>query len=64
VSGRKIRVAAKPSEAVDVTGTFNHVCLISATDLLVVSTAGTPRAVYSGDTVNLPAWDYEIADPQ
>jgi hypothetical protein len=63
ISGRKLRVGAKTSEQVDVNGNYNHTCLISGTELLKVTTATNPRALYAGDLVNLPAWDYEIEDP-
>lgn len=61
-SGRKVTVAAKSGVAVDTTGTATHVALTDATRLLYVTTC-TSQALTSGNTVNFPAWDIEIADP-
>lgn len=64
VSGRKSTVSAKSSIAVDTTGTATHVCLldVSNSKLLYVTTC-TSQSLTSGNTVNFPAWDIEIADP-
>lgn len=61
-SGRKVTVAAKSSVPVDTTGTATHVALVDGTNLLYVTTC-TSQALTSGNTVNFPAWDIEIADP-
>jgi hypothetical protein len=61
-SGRKVTVAAKSAVPVDTTGTATHVALVDATRLLYVTTC-TSQALTSGNTVNIPAWDIEIADP-
>jgi hypothetical protein len=61
-SGRKVTVAAKSSVPVDTTGTALFVALVDATRLLYVTTC-TSQALTSGNTVNFPAWDIEIADP-
>jgi len=61
-SGRKVTVAAKSGVTVDTTGTATHVALVDATRLLYVTTC-TSQALTSGNTVNFPAWDIEIADP-
>jgi hypothetical protein len=50
-SGRKVTVAAA-----------THIALCDATRLLYVTTC-TSQALTSGNTVNIPAWDIEIADP-
>ncbi len=63
VSGRKATVAGKTGESVTNSGTYNHTCLISATDLLVVSTATASKSLNSGDTVDVVSWDLELADP-
>jgi hypothetical protein len=47
---------------VDTSGTATHVALCDATRLLYVTTC-TSQALTSGNTVNIPAWDIEIADP-
>jgi hypothetical protein len=63
-SGRKVTVASKSAVPVDTTGTATHVCLldVSNTKLLYVTTC-TSQALTSGNTVTIPAWDVEIADP-
>ena len=61
-SGRKLTVAAKSTVTVDTSGTANHVALVDGTRLLYVTTC-TSQALTSGNTVNFPAWDIEIADP-
>ena len=61
-SGRKTTVGAKNSVTVDASGTGTHVALVDGTRLLYVTTC-TSQAVTSGNTVNFPAWDIELADP-
>ena len=60
--GRKVTVAAQNGLTADATGTVNHVALCDATTLLYVTTC-VAQAVTSGNTVNIGAWDIEIADP-
>lgn len=61
-SGRKVTVAAKSAVPVDTSGTATHVALVDAARLLYVTTC-TSQALTSGNTVNVPVWDVEIADP-
>jgi len=63
-SGRKLTSAAKNSVAVTDTGTGDHIAYLDTTGsrLLYVTTC-TSRAVTAGDSVNIPAWKIEIADP-
>lgn len=61
-SGRKATVAAKSAVTVDTSGTATHVALVDGSRLLYVTTC-TNQALTSGNTVNFPAWDIEIADP-
>jgi hypothetical protein len=63
-SGRKDTVAAKSGVPVDSTGTATHVALLDVTNskLLYVTTC-TSQALTSGNTVNIPAWKMELADP-
>ena len=64
VSGRKITVAAKNAVPVDVTGTANHVALVTVSGSVVrYVTTCTSQPLTLGNTVNVPAWDIEIADP-
>ena len=61
-NGRKVTVASKSGVNVDTSGTATHVALCDGTNLLYVTTC-TSQALTSGNTVNFPAWDVEIADP-
>ncbi len=61
-SGRKVTVAAKSSITVDTTGTATHIALCDGSNLLYVTTC-TSQSLTSGNTVNFPVWDIEIADP-
>lgn len=64
VSGRKVTVAAKSSVPVDTSGTATHVALTRVADsTLRYVTTCTSQALTAGNTVNIPAWDIEIADP-
>lgn len=64
VSGRKVTVAAKTGVSIATSGTALHVCLlfVSSSKLYYVTTC-TSQALTSGGTVDIPAWDIEIADP-
>lgn len=64
VSGRKLTVAAKSGVTVDTSGSATHIALLDVTNskLLYVTTC-TTQSLTSGNTVNFPAWDIEIADP-
>jgi hypothetical protein len=63
-SGRKVTVAAKSGVTVDVTGTANHIALVTVSGSVVrYVTTCTSQALTAGNTVNIPAWDIEIADP-
>jgi len=60
--GRKVTVAAQNSLTADATGTATHVVLCTGALMLYVTTC-TSQAITSGNTVNIGAWDVEIADP-
>lgn len=63
-SGRKVTVAAKSGVTVDVTGTADHIALVTVTGTVVrYVTTCTSQALTSGNTVNIPTWKVEIADP-
>jgi hypothetical protein len=63
-NGRKCTVAAKSAVPVDATGTATHVALARVADsTLRYVTTCTSQALTSGNTVNIPAWKVEIADP-
>ena len=61
-NGRKVTIGAQSSVPVDASGTATHVCLDDGSTLLYVTTC-TSQALTSGNTVNIPAWDVEVADP-
>jgi hypothetical protein len=63
-SGRKVTVAAKNAVSVTATGTANHIAIarVADTTLRYVTTC-TSQALTSGNTVNVPAWKIEVADP-
>ena len=61
-SGRKIAVAAQSSLSVSVTGTAGQIAVVSSDALMIVTTC-TTQALTTGNTVTIPTWDIEIADP-
>jgi hypothetical protein len=63
-SGRKVTVAAKSSVSVTASGDANHIALTTTSGSVVrYVTTCTTQTLTSGITVNIPAWDIEIADP-
>jgi hypothetical protein len=63
-SGRKVTVAAKNAVTVDASGTATHIAIARTTDsTLRYVTTCTSQALTSGNTVNIPAWKIEVADP-
>lgn len=63
-NGRKLTVAAQTGINVDTSGTATHIAVCkSVGTLLRFVTTCTSQALTSGNTVNTPAFDYEIADP-
>jgi hypothetical protein len=65
-NGRKTTVAAQSSVLIDTSGTATHVALIitASSTLLYVTTCTSQALTANGsNTVNVPAWDIEIADP-
>lgn len=60
-NGRKLTVAEQAAVTVDSTGTATHVVLDDGTNIWV--TTCTSQALTSGNTVTIPAFDVEIADP-
>lgn len=65
-SGRKVTVAAQNGILIDASGTATHVALsrVSDSTLLLVTTCTSQALTANGsNTVNVPAFDDEIADP-
>ena len=60
VSGRKITIAQKSNISVTATGTANHIAIVDATNLLLVTTCD-PQPLTTGNTVTVPAFKDEIA---
>ena len=58
-NGRQLSIAAK-SVNITADGTADHVAIVSATELLVVTTLTQARAVLNGDTVNLQGWNIDL----
>ncbi len=63
VRGRRGRTVDRGQRPLASVGTATHVALADGTRLLYVTTC-TSQALTSGNTVNFPAWDIEIADPR
>lgn len=65
VNGRKVTVAAKNAVPVDTTGTADHVAIVDdgGSALIYVTTLASAQGISSGGTVDISAWDIEIADP-
>ena len=61
-SGRKITIAQKATVPVDANGTATHIAICDGTRLLYVTTC-TSQLLTAGNTVTLPAWKVEVADP-
>jgi hypothetical protein len=61
-SGRKLTKTAESGVSVTNTGTATHIALCSGSVLLLVDTI-TSQVVTAGNTVNVAAYKYEIADP-
>jgi len=64
VSGRRITLAAQNGLTIDTTGTAAHVAWWSTTGsgLLILVTTCTTQALTTGNTVNVPAHDFEVRD--
>lgn len=64
VSGRKVTTNSQAGVTVDSTGDATHIALCDSVNskLLMVTTC-TTQTLTSGNTVNFPAYDFEINDP-
>jgi len=61
-NGRKLTTNQQASITVDAGGSAQHIALCSGTALLYVTTC-TAQTLTAGNTVTVPAWKIEIADP-
>ena len=61
-NGRKVTVAQQANVPIDSSGTATHIAVCDGSNLLYVTTC-TSQALTAGNTVTVPAWDIEVADP-
>ena len=61
-SGRKVTIAQQADIPIDTSGSATHIAICDGSALLYVTTC-TAQDLVSGNTVTVPAWDVEIADP-
>ena len=67
VSGRKLTLGAQSGVLVDVSGTITHIALLDVANsklLRVTTTASQAVTANGSNTINIPATDFEIRDPQ
>ena len=65
-SGRKVTIGAQSGVLIDSSGTGTHIALVRTADstLIYVTTCTSQAVTANGsNTVNMPAWDIELADP-
>lgn len=65
-NGRKVTVAAKSSILIDDSGTPAHIALLDTVNsvlLYVTTCSGGELTANGSNTVSVPVWDIEIADP-
>jgi hypothetical protein len=60
--GRKLTIAQQAAITINHSGTATHIALCSADTLLYVTTC-TSQALVAANTVTVPAWKIQIADP-
>ena len=61
-NGRTLTIASKSSVSVDSSGTAAHVALCDGSNLLYVTTV-TSQVLTAGNTVTIPSWTINVADP-
>jgi len=63
-SGRKTAVDEEATITVDISGDADHIALVFVgSTLLLYATTCTLQALVAANTVTIPSWDIEIADP-
>lgn len=62
-NGRKLTCNAQSTISITNSGTALHIALTGTSSVLYYVTTCTSQALTSGNTVSIPAWDIEIADP-
>ena len=64
-SGRKVRMTAQTGVIIGTAGTANHIAIVDFgnSKLLIVTTCTTQVLAAGGNTVTIPAFDWESTDP-
>lgn len=62
-SGRKLTVAAQNAVSITNSGTATHIALSDGSATLYYVTTCTSQALTAAGTVDVPAFDIEVADP-
>lgn len=62
-SGRKVTVAQQATISVTNSGNADHIALCGAASTLYYVTTCTTQALTAGNTVTIPTWKVELADP-
>jgi hypothetical protein len=62
-NGRKLTIAAQSALDISTSGTATHIALSNGSDTLYYVTTCTSQALVDTGTVDVPAWDIEVADP-
>jgi hypothetical protein len=62
-NGRKLTINQQSTITVNHDGTATHVALCGTASVLYYVTTCTSQVLTAGNTVTVPAWDIEIADP-
>jgi hypothetical protein len=62
-SGRKLSTVAHSAISVSNSGTATHVCLCGTAATLYYVTTCTSQVLTAGNTVTIPMWKINIADP-
>mgnify|MGYP001052831926 CR=1 FL=1 len=60
-NGRKVTIASHSGTAITASGSATHIALLNTNGSALYQTTCTEQALTSG-TVDIPAWDIEIAD--
>ena len=62
VSGRKVQMTAKNNQTIDSNGNVDHVVLVDATSIILITTTPAQTLATPGQA-NIAAWDAEFRDP-
>jgi hypothetical protein len=63
-SGRKVTVAAQTAFVIDTSGNAGHICVLSGSSILAITTCTEQALVANAsNTVDTPAFKFSISDP-